>query len=205
MSNVKVTAKGTELPLLNLKGKPYLQVAHRIVWFREEHPNGRIITSILTDIKDDFAVVRAEIYTADSILVTAVKREDKTHFPDYLEKAETGAIGRALALAGYGTQFEPEFDEGERLADAPIPIAKKQKQEIKNIDVVIKDKEKCLKYIRLFVARAQNISANDLIVKLKKEFNFEGSIDSLPLDVLEKIAKLLFLGYTTKPIYSDEI
>ncbi len=31
----------------------------------------------------------------------------------------TGSIGRALAAAGYGTQFAPELEEGERLADSP--------------------------------------------------------------------------------------
>ncbi len=33
------TAKGTELPLLNLRGKQYLEVRFRLVWFREDHPN----------------------------------------------------------------------------------------------------------------------------------------------------------------------
>ncbi len=31
----------------------------------------------------------------------------------------TGAVGRALAYCGYGTQFAPELEEGNRLADAP--------------------------------------------------------------------------------------
>ena len=35
-------------------------------------------------------------------------------------KAETGAVGRALAMCGYGTLQAPEFDEGERIADAPL-------------------------------------------------------------------------------------
>lgn len=43
-------------------------------------------------------------------------------FGDFIEKAETGAIGRALALVGFGTQFcADELDEGPRLADSPAP------------------------------------------------------------------------------------
>lgn len=34
----------------------------------------------------------------------------------------TGAIGRALAMCGYGTQFAPELEEGPRLADSPYPV-----------------------------------------------------------------------------------
>lgn len=133
----------------------------------------------------------------------------------HLDRPSMQALGSAItyarryslvAMFGIGQE-----DDDANAAEASVSKKKvvssnsNESNEIKNIDLVIKDREKCLKYIRLFVARAQNISAMDLVVKLKKEFNFEGSIDSLPLDVLEKIAKLLFLGYTTKPIYSDEI
>ena len=116
------TKGGTTLPILNLKGKPYLQVAHRIVWFREEHPEDTIETS-LVQVNDDCTIAQAIIKTPEGrIRAMAHKREDKKGFQDHTEKAETGAIGRALALCGYGTQFAPEFDEGERLADSPTPI-----------------------------------------------------------------------------------
>jgi hypothetical protein len=54
--------------------------------------------------------------------------EDIKGFGDYLEKAETGAYGRALGALGYGTQFAPEFDEvvdgveNPRIVDAPVTL-----------------------------------------------------------------------------------
>ncbi len=124
----KITKAGTELPLLNLKGRPYLQVAHRLVWFREDHPTGVIKTQILHQQNDE-VIVRAEIFMMGPAgpvpLASAHKMETKANFQDYIEKAETGAIGRALAMVGYGTQYEPEFDEGDRLADSPIAVATK--------------------------------------------------------------------------------
>jgi hypothetical protein len=51
---------------------------------------------------------------------TAYKMEKAVDFPDYIEKANTGAVGRALGMIGYGTQYAPEFNEGNRLADAPV-------------------------------------------------------------------------------------
>jgi hypothetical protein len=54
------------------------------------------------------------------VLATARKKETEAGFPDYIEKAETGAIGRALAVCGYGTLQAPEFDEQDRLANASI-------------------------------------------------------------------------------------
>ena len=116
------TAKGTELPILNLKGKEYLQVAHRLVWFREEHPNFAISTQ-LVQVTDKMALARAEIRdNVGAVLATAHKQETQQGFPDFIEKSETGAIGRALALLGYGTQFAAdELDEGERIVDSPVP------------------------------------------------------------------------------------
>lgn len=121
----KITAKGTELPIMDLRGKPYLQVAHRLVWFREEQPTASIDTYLLRE-GDNYAVFKAVIMDKDgNLLATGHKREDAKSFPDYIEKAETGAIGRALAACGYGTQFDPSFDEGDRLADSPIAIPTK--------------------------------------------------------------------------------
>lgn len=118
------TKKGTELPILNLRGKPYLQVAHRIVWFTEERDGWSIETEIVFR-SEDYAVMKAIIKDEQGrIMSTAHKREDRKDFQDFLEKAETSAIGRAVALLGFGTQFAPDIDEGERLADSPIPPAR---------------------------------------------------------------------------------
>ena len=57
---------------------------------------------------------------------TAKKRETEMGFPDYIEKAETGAIGRALAMCGYGTLQAPEFDKQDRPADASVEKQKTQ-------------------------------------------------------------------------------
>lgn len=115
------TPKGTELPLLTLKGKDYLQVAHRIVWFREEHPDWTIETSIV-EISDKHSIFRASIINdLGRLIATGTKSETIDGFQDHLEKSETGSIGRALALCGYGTQFATELDEGNRLADSPLP------------------------------------------------------------------------------------
>lgn len=125
MSRTYKTAKGTELPLLNLKGRDYLEVKFRLVWFREDHPDWSIETDFLS-IDAHSACARAVIKDSTGrIIATSHKTESENNFPDFMEKAETGAIGRALALIGYGTQFcADELDEGERIVDAPV--AKRQ-------------------------------------------------------------------------------
>lgn len=131
------TPAGTVLPLLNLKGKPYLQVAHRLVWFRELYPLGSVKTQLIEKFGEGAeagVTFRAEVYVPLTggqpgqmmLVATAHKSETLKDFRDYMEKAETAALGRALAMAGIGTQFcEPDMEEGDRLADSPVTPAKK--------------------------------------------------------------------------------
>jgi hypothetical protein len=99
----------------------YLPVAARLVWFREEHPDYGIDTQpVLLDTGKGVAVFSAAVTDETGRLLAAgVKMETARGFADFVEKASTGAIGRALGVLGYGTQFAPEFDEEERIVDAP--------------------------------------------------------------------------------------
>jgi hypothetical protein len=117
--NTFKTPKGTELPIMSLKGKDYLEVKYRLVWFREDKPNWAIVTEIVK-LEESYAIAKAQVLDQEGhVVATAHKREDKQHFQDFIEKCETGAVGRALALCGYGTQFAPEIEEGDRIVDAP--------------------------------------------------------------------------------------
>ncbi len=141
------TAKGTELPLLNLRGKEYLEVKYRLVWFREDHPDWSIETELIS-VTDVSAYARALIRDEQGRLIaTSHKYESIQGFPDFIEKAETGAIGRALALIGYGTQFcADELDEGARIVDAPVSRANEPKPKAKEtiISKGSSEKEKAL-------------------------------------------------------------
>jgi hypothetical protein len=127
MKTVK-TPKGTELQVMSLKGKDYMQVQQRLIWFVEENPRYDIQTTVDTSVADQ-ATARCTvvIFDEDSKVirkVTSHKTETAKGFADYIEKAETGSLGRALSLLGYGTQFSAELDEGDRIVDSPVTVTK---------------------------------------------------------------------------------
>lgn len=121
--------------LMNLKGKDYLQVMWRLVWFREEKPLWSIDTK-LEQLTENHAVFSAKIFDENGVQKSAgYGSESIKDFRDFVEKAETKAVGRALAMLGYGTQFAPEMDECEdgkdRLADSPVPKKAKKAEVVK--------------------------------------------------------------------------
>jgi hypothetical protein len=130
--------------LISLKGKSYLEVKWRLVWFRNENPDWAITTSIVTfDMENKYAICKAQISDQHGrVVAEGTKMEDARGFADFLEKAETGAIGRALGILGYGTQFAPDFDEVVQGAENPrivdAPIESKPKVQVTATPTVIK-------------------------------------------------------------------
>ena len=97
----------------------YLDVQYRKMWFRLCNPTGKIVKKICT-FDGNLAVVEARIYldrndAPENFVSNAyAQRFNDPNNPEYgtryLESAETAAVGRALADAGYGLQFCMEPD-----------------------------------------------------------------------------------------------
>lgn len=110
-----------------MKGRAYLMVAGRVLLFRGDHPEGRILTELISRTEDG-ATFKAHVYDSKGNLLAtghghAILSESSNFGGRIVEKAETAAVGRALALAGYGTdEIDEEDENGEisHLADAPV-------------------------------------------------------------------------------------
>jgi hypothetical protein len=87
----------------------YLDVRWRLAWLRTEHPGARITTEHVA-LNDDSAVFRAMVQIPGGGCATGYGSETRDDWDDFIEKAETKAIGRALAALGYGTQFAIDFE-----------------------------------------------------------------------------------------------
>lgn len=120
--------------LIELKGKKYLQTAHRVLWMRHEKPEWSITTELL-QVGESLAVravVADETGRVSATGLAGVRSGERQVWAgreiEKAEKAETAAIGRALAHAGFGTQFalDATDDETDNLADSPMtpPAAK---------------------------------------------------------------------------------
>jgi hypothetical protein len=100
----------------------YLEVKWRLVWFRERYPHGVITTEeVCVDLERGYARYKATVEDGEGGKATGYGTETKAGFEDYVERAETRALGRALAALGIGTQFVgQDLTEGEHVVDAPV-------------------------------------------------------------------------------------
>jgi hypothetical protein len=100
----------------------YLEVKWRLVWFRERYPHGVITTEeVCVDLERGYARFKATVWDGEGGIATGYGTETKAGFEDYVERAETRALGRALAALGIGTQFVgADLTEGEHVCDAPV-------------------------------------------------------------------------------------
>ncbi len=105
--------------LTKLNGRDYLEVKWRLLWLRTEHPDAVIVTE-LEKHEGGMALFKARITLPDGGEATGWGSETVSDFGDYIEKAETKALGRACAALGYGTQFCSDFDFHDKPVDAPV-------------------------------------------------------------------------------------
>ena len=100
----------------------YLEVKWRMVWFRENNSENTQTTVLdkIIDINNRFAYFEIQVTDTKGNVEVGVGSETGEDFHDYIEKAYTKAYGRALAALGYGTQFAPDLEEGDRIADSPV-------------------------------------------------------------------------------------
>ena len=170
--------------MMQLKGKDYLQVMWRLVWYRNENPDGQIATELVAHKPGEYAVVKATISEprTEHVVATAYGSESMKDFHDYLEKAETKAIGRALAILGYGTQFAPELDEEERIVDSPVDKKTEQKQtKAKPAEAQAKRPEN-VEALAAEAAQQLGVSDRDVVIE-----NFAKLSDSVKQQILDRL------------------
>ena len=94
---------------ISIKGKDYVLVSDRIIYFNETYKNGCIKTALVSQPDAEMVVIKAQIIpdieTPDRYFTgysQAKWGEGMVNKTSALENAETSAVGRALAMLGIG-------------------------------------------------------------------------------------------------------
>lgn len=101
-----MTDKTLKEKAISIKGKDYVQVKDRIIFFNENYPNGMITTELVSD--EERVIMKAMVIPDASkperyftgISASNPAKNIESQVPH--EVAETSAVGRALAMMGIG-------------------------------------------------------------------------------------------------------
>lgn len=108
-NGVQMADKSLKDKAIDIKGKKYVLVADRIIYFNENYQDGTIETKILSDLDADRVVIKAivkpDVTNPQRRFIghsQAVWGDGYINKSSAIENCETSAIGRALALMGIG-------------------------------------------------------------------------------------------------------
>lgn len=94
---------------IDIKGKAYVMVKDRLIYFNETYPEGSITTNLVSEPTSEMVIVKATVWPdiKDNMrqftgYSQAVIGEGMVNKTAALENAETSAVGRALAMMGIG-------------------------------------------------------------------------------------------------------
>lgn len=108
-----------ELKTVDIKGKAYVPVAERIKAFWELHPDGDIITELISNT-DGVCVMQARVYIDGKLRATghACEKENASYLNkvSFLENCETSCIGRAMGILGIG--LDADIASAEEVSNA---------------------------------------------------------------------------------------
>lgn len=98
--------------VVNLRGRQYVVVRRRLQELRKDHPEWRIVTELVREDSES-ATFKAIVYDEEGRI--RASGHDRAYGENCVALAETGAIGRAITIAGYGSDdlLERISSEGE--------------------------------------------------------------------------------------------
>ena len=96
----------TKLKTVNIKGKEYVEVNERLIYFRKTYPNYSLTSEVLEKTDKSILIIATISDEKDRVIATGLAEEEKgstfINKTSYVENFETSAWGRALANFGIG-------------------------------------------------------------------------------------------------------
>ena len=97
-----------KLKTINIKGKEYVEVNERLIYFRKNFPNFSLTSEVLEKTEKSILILATISNDEGKVIATGMAEEEKgstfINKTSYVENCETSAWGRALANFGIGLE-----------------------------------------------------------------------------------------------------
>jgi hypothetical protein len=122
----------TKLKTTDIKGKDYVEVHTRIAYFRQNYPDGCIVSEMISN-ENGVCIIQSSITVDGIVRATGIAYEKEgssfINKTSHIENCETSAVGRALGIFGIG--IEESVASAEEVGNA-IKNQKKSNYEKQN-------------------------------------------------------------------------
>lgn len=170
-----VTYEDIERVNAQLKSEPihdkmYVTVPEKVRAFRILHPNGTIITEMVT-FKGGIVVFKASIFDAEGHQLSTGYAQEKLgdsfiNKTSYVENCETSAVGRALSFCGFG--INESIASYEEVGNAKMNQSNTKDRMILAIEEIKKTYPES-QTLKLYIETALNTANVDRVSKLKSQ------------------------------------
>lgn len=177
---------------VNIKGKDYVEVNERVLFFRKNYENYKIKTELISNEKNNedihTCVFKAEILNDKNEIVStgfAYEKENSTFInkTSYIENCETSAVGRALGFLGIG--IDTSIASAEEVSNAINNQEKKEEQKTRKLSIKNATKQQ---YDLIQQAINEKVMSIELVQTAVKEFGAE-NFKHLTYEQAESICK----------------
>jgi hypothetical protein len=168
----------------NIKGKQYVEVNQRLLYFRNESKyDGWSITTDFLALDSESCVAQCTISDNEGrVIAQGTAQEDKSssyiNKTSYIENCETSAVGRALAMLGIGIETSIASSN-----EVSMAIAKQEGMTTKK--AAPKKAEKKSTDITVLFSRAEDFlkknPTQDNLAKVLKKYEVEFSLEQAAL------------------------
>ena len=165
-----------KLKTVNIKGKEYVEVNERLIYFRKKYPNYSLTSDVLEKTDKSICIIASIGDESGRVIATGIAEEEKgstfINKTSYVENCETSAWGRALANFGIG--LETSVASADEVANAISNQQKPQTDTYTKITLNIgADKwGKVLKY----VAANKGKGLKAIVETLESKYNITANI-----------------------------
>ena len=184
---------------INIHGSDYVMVKERLIFFRENYPNFRLISEVI-QLDEKHCVIKAVVLNDQNIAIATgiaceVNGSSNINKGSYVENCETSAWGRALGNMGIG--IETDIASAEEMANRIVKpeLSERDKKAKEAAKTIVEDEEPL---------PPPNDEAAEIIDEVKKKLSILAASHKWEVDY-DKIDRAIYNMHKKWPANKESI
>lgn len=171
-----------KLKTVNIKGKEYVEVNERLIYFRKTYPNFSLTSEVLEKTDTSILILASIINEDGRVIATGMAEEVKgstfINKTSYVENCETSAWGRALGNFGIG--IETSVASAEEVQNAIVnqskPTPKKSTVKTQQKKIVLNIGDSNWANVLNYISKNKALGLAKIIPQLETKYSIKATV-----------------------------